>query len=323
MVDEGTLKALEDKIAELKKLVQQDGLELAEELSLLERKLEELRREYFSTLSDWDRVKLARHERRPTGIELVEKVFDDFYELRGDRLLGDDQALRGGLAKLGGKPVVVLFHQKGRTLEEQKRYRFGMAGPAGYRKATRLMRMADRLRLPLISLVDTPGAYPGVEAESHNIAGTIARSIETMLSVRVPTVAVIVGEGGSGGAVAIACADRVLMFEYAIYSVISPEGAAAILWKDQKAAPKAAEALGLSAPKLLALGVIDEMLPEPLGGAHTDPDAAAATVREALMRHLGELSSLPLDELLALRYKRYRDVGSYREVEAGSFLQDM
>ncbi len=315
MVDEATLKALEEKVTELRRLVEQDGLALEEELALLERRLEELRREYFARLSDWDRVKLARDPRRPTGIELVEQVFDDFYELRGDRLLRDDPALRGGLAKLSGKPLVVLFHQKGKTLEEQKRYRFGMAGPAGYRKAVRLMELAGRLRLPLVSLVDTPGAYPGVEAESHNIAGTIAQCLQTMLGLPVPTVAVIVGEGGSGGAVAIACADRVLMLEYAIYSVISPEGAAAILWKDQKAAPKAAEALGLSAPKLKDLGVIDEVLPEPLGGAHSDPQATAATVRTALEQHLSELSSLPLDKLLSLRYKRYRHAGSYRELK--------
>lgn len=315
MVDEGTLKALEDKVAELKRLVEQDGLALEEELALLERRLEELRREYFAKLSDWDRVKLARDPRRPTGIELVEMVFDDFYELRGDRLLRDDQALRGGLAKLAGRPLVVLFHQKGKNLEEQKKYRFGMAGPAGYRKAARLMELAGRLRFPLVSLVDTPGAYPGVEAESHNVAGTIAQCLYTMLGLPVPTVAVIVGEGGSGGAVAIAAADRVLMLEYAIYSVISPEGAAAILWKDQKAAPKAAEALGLSAPRLRELGVIDEVLPEPLGGAHSDPRTTAATIRSALEKHLSELASLPLDKLLRLRYKRYRHAGSYRELE--------
>ncbi len=315
MVDESTLKALEEKVAELKRLIQQDGLDLHGELELLERKLQELQREYFANLSDWDRVKLARDERRPTGIELVELVFDDFYELRGDRLLGDDPALRGGLAKLGKRPLVVLFHQKGRGIEEQRRYRFGMAGPAGYRKAMRLMDLAERLRLPLVSLVDTPGAYPGVEAEAHNIAGTIAGCIDKMLSLRVPTVAVIVGEGGSGGAIAIACADRVLMLEYAVYTVISPEGAAAILWKDQKAAPKAAEALGLSAPKLLELGVIDEIIPEPLGGAHNDPEATASSIRKAISKHLSKLMRLPLDELLGLRYKRYRDAGSYRAVE--------
>lgn len=315
MVDESTLKALEEKVAELKRLIQQDGLDLHGELDLLEKKLRELQHEYFANLSDWDRVKLARDERRPTGIELVELVFDDFYELRGDRLLGDDPALRGGLAKLGKRSIVVLFHQKGRGLEEQRRRRFGMAGPAGYRKAVRLMGLAERLRLPLVSLVDTPGAYPGVESESHNIAGAIADCIDRMLSLRVPTVAVIVGEGGSGGAIAIACADRVLMLEYAIYTVISPEGAAAILWKDQKAAPKAAEALGLSAPKLLKLGVIDEVIPEPLGGAHNDPKATASAIRKAISKHLSKLMRLPLDELHALRYKRYRDAGSYRTVE--------
>lgn len=314
MVDERTLKALEEKIAELKRLAEVDGVGLSEELKLLEGKLQELRREYFASLSDWDRVKLARHERRPTGIELVERVFDDFYELRGDRLLGDDRALRGGVAKLEGRTVAVLFHQKGGDLEEQKLCRFGMAGPAGYRKAKRIMELAGRLRIPLVSLVDTPGAYPGVEAESHNIAGTIAECIYTMLGLPVPTVAVIVGEGGSGGAIAVAAADRVLMLEYAIYSVISPEGAAAILWKDQKAVQQAAENLCLSAPKLLRLGVIDGVIPEPLGGAHTDPAATAAAVREALIDSLEELSSIPLDELLGLRYKRYRDAGSYAEL---------
>ncbi len=313
MVDERTLQALEEKIAEIKHLIQSDGVDLSQELELLEERLEKLRKEYFAHLSDWDRVKLARHEHRPTGIELVQRVFDDFYELRGDRLLGDDQALRGGLAKLAGRPLVILFHQKGRNPEEQRRFRFGMAGPAGYRKAVRLMRLAERLRLPLVSLVDTPGAYPGVEAESHNIAGTIAESLYTLLGLRVPTFAVIVGEGGSGGAVAIAACDRVLMLEYAIYSVISPEGAAAIIWKDQKAVRRAAEVLHLSAPKLLKLGVVDGIVPEPPGGAHTDPGATAAAIRESLIRELEDLCSRPLDELLALRYKRYRHVGAFHE----------
>ena len=310
MADERTIRALEEKVAELRRLVEEDGVDLQEELALLERRLQALRRELYESLSDWDRVRLARHPGRPRGLELVKGVCEDFYELRGDRMGGDDPALRGGLARLGGRPVAVLFHHRGCSPEEQRACRGGMALPAGYRKAARIMHIAERLRLPLVTFIDTPGAYPGVEAEAANIAGAIAECIATMLSLSVPTVAAILGEGGSGGAIALAAADRVLMLENATYTVISPEGAAAILWKDAAAAPQAAEALALSAPRLLELGVIDEVIPEPLGGAHVDPDATAQAIRDTVIRHLSELDGLSLDERRRLRYSRYRNAGN-------------
>lgn len=310
MADERTIRALEEKVTELRRLVEEDGVDLREELSLLEERLHKLRREYYQGLSDWDRVKLARHPERPRGLSLVQAVFPDFYELRGDRLGGEDPALRGGIARLDDRPVAVLFHHRGTSPEEQRACRSGMALPSGYRKAVRIMRLADRLRLPLVTLIDTPGAYPGVEAEAQNIAGAIAECIATMLELRVPTVAAVVGEGGSGGAIALAVADRVLMLENATYTVISPEGAAAILWKDATAAPQAAKALALSAPRLRELGVVDEVIEEPLGGAHVDPGATATAVREALVRHLGEISRLPVDGRLEVRYSRYRNAGS-------------
>ncbi|MBC7099232.1 acetyl-CoA carboxylase carboxyltransferase subunit alpha [Candidatus Bipolaricaulota bacterium] len=310
VADENVIQALEDKIAELRRLVERDGVDLREELALLEQRLQALRREHYRGLSDWDRVRLARHPGRPRGLELVRRVCEDFYELRGDRMGGDDPALRGGLARLGERPVVVLFHHRGSSKEEQRACRAGMALPSGYRKAARLMRLADRLRLPLVTFIDTPGAYPGVEAEERNIAGAIAECIATMLSLSVPTVAVILGEGGSGGAIALAVADRVLMLENATYTVISPEGAAAILWKDATAAPQAAQALALSAPRLLELGVVDEVIPEPLGGAHVDPGATAQGLRASLIKHLAELQALPVDKRRHLRYSRYRNAGS-------------
>ncbi|MBC7093734.1 acetyl-CoA carboxylase carboxyltransferase subunit alpha [Candidatus Bipolaricaulota bacterium] len=309
MPHEDKLRALEEKAAELRKLVEGDGLDLREELALLERKISELKRQHYAALADWDRVQLARRLDRPGGLSFVQALAEGFYELRGDRMLGDDPALRGGLARVGGRPVAILFHHRGGTPEEQRACRFGMATPEGYRKALRIMDVAARLRLPVVTLINTPGAYPGVAAEARNIAGAIAQCIAAMISLPVPTVAVILGEGGSGGAVALAAADRLLMLENATYSVISPEGAGAILWKDAGAAPKAAQALKLTAPHLRELGVVDEVIPEPLGGAHTDPEGTVGAVRAAVLRHLQELDAMPLDERLHLRYKRYRDVG--------------
>jgi acetyl-CoA carboxylase carboxyl transferase subunit alpha len=311
MVDERIVQALEEKVAELRRLMSEDGVNLGEELSLLEQRLSELKREWFAGLSDWERVRLARRPDRPSGVELVDRICEAFYELRGDRQSGDDPALRGGIGRLGGRSVALVFHQRGRTPTEQRACRFGMATPQGYRKALRIMGIAGRLHLPLVTLIDTPGAYPGVEAEVQNIAGAIAECIAGMLALPVPTVAVIVGEGGSGGAIALAAADRLLMLENATYSVISPEGAATILWKDAAAAPQAAQALKLTAPHLARLGVVDEVIPEPPGGAHLDPAATAQAVREAILRHLAEVGALPLEELPKLRYKRYRDAGSY------------
>lgn len=310
MTEEERLRLLEEKAAELRRLAQENGLDLSAELSVLEQKIAELKRAIYAGLSPWGRVQLARRPDRPSGLPFVQALCEAFYELRGDRVVGDDPALRGGLAKLADRRLALLFHHRGFTPEEQRQARFGMASAQGYRKAKRIMEVAARLRLPLLTLINTPGAYPGVQAESHNIAGAIAACIWQMLKHPAPTVAVILGEGGSGGAVAIAAADRVLMLENATYSVISPEGAASILWKDAKFAEKAAENLRLTAQDLQALGVVDEVIPEPPGGAHTDFTSTVEAVRQAVLRHLRELSTQPLDELLRLRYKRYRHVGS-------------
>ncbi|UCF10742.1 MAG: acetyl-CoA carboxylase carboxyltransferase subunit alpha, partial [Candidatus Bipolaricaulota bacterium] len=268
MSDERTLDLLEAKIAELRELNKLDGMNLAAEIGKLERKLESLRIEHYAELSDWDRVKLARHAKRPTSLDLVPHVCESFFELHGDRLAGDDAALVGGLARIDGRSVVLLAHQKGRSTEESKERLFGMSRPQGYRKALRLMRLAERFGFPVVSLIDTPGAYPGLESESLNIGGAIAENLAAMMTLAVPSIAVVIGEGGSGGALAIGAADRLLMLENAVYTVISPEGAAAVLWKNKERIPDAAEALALTAPRLLELALIDEVIPEPLGGAH-------------------------------------------------------
>jgi acetyl-CoA carboxylase carboxyl transferase subunit alpha len=309
MTEEERLKVLEEKAAELRRLAQENGLDLSAELAVLEQKIAELKKSIYAELSPWGRVQLARRPDRPSGLPFVQALCEAFYELRGDRVVSDDPALRGGLAKLGKMRVALLFHQRGTTPEEQRQARFGMASAQGYWKARRIMEVGARLRLPLLTLINTPGAYPGVQAEVHNIAGAIAACIWQMLKHPAPTVAVILGEGGSGGAVALAAADRVLILKNATYSVISPEGAASILWKDAKFAEKAAENLRLTAQDLLTLGVVDEVIPEPPGGAHTDFAKTVEAVREAVLRHFAELSTYPLDELLRLRYKRYRHVG--------------
>lgn len=310
MTEEKRLNALEEKAAELRRLAQENGLDLSAELMVLEQKIAALKQASGVGFSAWERVQLARRPDRPSGLPFVQAFCTAFYELRGDRVVSEDPALRGGLAKLAEQKVALLFHHRGTTPEEQRQARFGMASAQGYWKARRIMEVAAHLKLPLLTLINTPGAYPGVQAETHNIAGAIAGCICQMLRHPQPTLAVILGEGGSGGAVALAAADRVLMLENATYSVISPEGAASILWKDAKQAPTAAEHLKLTAQDLKALGVVDEVIPEPPGGAHTDFQATVEAVREAVLRHLRELSVPPLDELLKLRYNRYRHVGS-------------
>ncbi|MFP4589106.1 MAG: acetyl-CoA carboxylase carboxyltransferase subunit alpha, partial [Candidatus Acetothermia bacterium] len=252
------LKKLESQIAELQELANQNGMDLSEEISRLRQKLKEAEEKRKSEITDWDRVQLARHPNRPTAKQYIDLLMDDFYQLHGDRLLGDDRALIGGLAKFEGTTVVLIAQQKGGEVEESKDCNFGMVHPEGYRKARRLMQMAARFDFPLISLIDTPGAYPGKSAEKRNIGGTIAKCIDEMLKLPVPTISAIIGEGGSGGAVAIGAADRVVMLENAIYSVISPEGCAAILWKDREKAEEAAKQLRLTAPHIFELGLIDE-----------------------------------------------------------------
>jgi len=314
MSDERTLDLLEAKIEELRQLNVVDGIDLASEISRLEKKLEGLRRELYSNLSDWERVKLARHPKRPYSLDYIGSVFSGFYELHGDRIAGDDRALITGLARLEDRSVVVIAEQKGRSTEENRERFFGMPRPEGYRKARRVMELAERFKFPVISLIDTPGAYPGLESEELNIGRAIAENLLTMSRLRTQLIAVVIGEGGSGGPLAIGLADRVLMLENAIYTVISPEGAAAILWKDKEKVKEAAEALKLTAPRLLELGLIDGMIPEPLGGAHKGFEETAAALKDELVKHLDGLSEVPIEELLSRRYERYRKVGRFRSL---------
>lgn len=311
MSDERTLDLLEAKIQELRELNKVEGLDLSTEITKLEKKLSKMRAELYANLGDWERVRIARNPKRPYALDYIGAIFSGFYELHGDRMSGDDRALLTGLAELDGRKVAIIAQQKGRDPAENKERYFGMARPQGYRKAIRMMHLAERFDFPMISLIDTPGAYPGLESEENNIGGAIAASISSMIEISVPTVAVIIGEGGSGGAVAIAAADRLLMLENAIFSVISPEGAAAILWKSKDRVKEAAAALKLTALDLLELGVIDEVIPEPLGGAHKNLEQTASSLKEILIHHLDELTQASTDELLSSRFERYRNVGRY------------
>jgi len=291
------------------------GIRIEEEIQLIEKKLEEMRRNIFLNLTPWQRVQLARHPHRPYTLDYLRLVFTDFHELHGDRLFAEDRAMVGGLARLGEQPVVVLGTQKGRDTKENILRNFGSAHPEGYRKALRLMRLADKFGLPIITLIDTAGAYPGVAAEERHIAEAIAVNIREMMLFQVPIIAAIIGEGGSGGALGIGVADRVLILENAYYSVISPEGCAAILWKDRSAAPKAAAALRITAKDLLELRLVDEIIPEPLGGAHTDASGTAANLKTHLLKHLAKISALPAAERLKQRYQKFRAHGHFLEKE--------
>ena len=311
MSDERTLDLLEAKIQELRELNKVDGLDLSAEIGKLEKKLSQMREELYANLGDWERVRIARNPKRPYSLDYIGAIFSGFYELHGDRVSGDDRALLTGLAELDGRKVAIIAQQKGRDPADNTARRFGMVRPQGYRKAIRMMHLAERFGFPLVSMIDTPGAYPGLESEENNIGGAIAASILSMLQIAVPTVAIVIGEGGSGGAVAIGAADRLLMMDNAIFSVISPEGAAAILWKSKERVKEAAAALKLTAPELLDMGVIDEVIPEPLGGAHKDLEKTASVLKQCLIRHLNELGEKTVDELMSSRYKRYRNVGRY------------
>ena len=276
---------------------------------VIEAEIDTAKREIYSSLTPWQKIQISRHPNRPYTLDFVERVFDDFEELHGDRTFGEDSAMVGGPAKFGGRSIMVVGQQKGRDTEENLKRNFGCPNPEGYRKALRLMKMAEKFSMPVVSLIDTPGAYPGVGAEERHVAEAIAVNIKEMAALNVPVVAIVIGEGGSGGALGIAVADRVLIFENAYYSVISPEGCAAILWKDRKYASDAAGALRLSSQDLLELGVVDEILPEPLGCAHRDWDSAAESLKEALRLALDELRGLVPEKLLENRYAKYRDMG--------------
>jgi acetyl-CoA carboxylase carboxyl transferase subunit alpha len=282
----------------------------------MEQKLEETRREIYSNLTAWQRVQIARHPARPFSLDYMQLSFQDFTELHGDRLFADDAAMPGGLASIGRHKCVVVGHQKGRDTKENLRRNFGSAHPEGYRKALRLMRMAEKFGLPFVSLIDTPGAYPGVGAEERHISEAIALNLREMMVLRVPTVAVVIGEGGSGGALGVGVADKVLMLENSYYSVISPEGCAAILWKHRKHAPEAAEALKLTGSDLLKLGLIDGVIPEPMGGAHQDQAAAVANLKNALISQLDAISGQPMDALLETRYQKFRRFGEFSDKSA-------
>ncbi len=304
---------LQQKIEELKSLGSET---LKAQISELEKRIQELTAEIFKNLTPIQKTKLARHPDRPYTLDYAERIFDFYEELHGDRLFSDDKAIVGGLAKFKGISVVFVGHQKGRDVEENMNRNFGMAHPEGYRKALRLFKLAEKLSLPVITFIDTPGAFPGIGAEERGQAEAIARNLMEMSSLRVPIIAVVIGEGGSGGALGIGVANRVLMLEYSIYSVISPEGCASILWRDSGMAPKAAEALKLTAQDLYKLGVIDEIVPEPLGGAHRNWDKAAKILSKHLLKHLKELMKLSPEQLLSDRYSKFRKMGVILEGSA-------
>ena len=309
------LDEIKGKIEKLREQYYAGKREIESELRKLQRELRQKAKEFFQKLSPWDRVQLARHPRRPHTKDYIELLFGDFHELHGDRFCGDDPAIIAGVGYFYGKPVAVIGQEKGGDTKERMRRNFGMPNPEGYRKAVRVMKLAEKFGLPLITFVDTPGAFPGVEAEEHNQSKAIADSIYTMAYLKVPTVSVVIGEGGSGGALALAVADRVYMLENSVYSVISPEGCAAILWKDQKAVEKAAEALKLTAEDLLKLGVIDGVIPEPYGAAHVDLVATARVVRHCLKKTLKELVQKDMETLLEERFKKFTSMGVFETVK--------
>ncbi len=304
---------LEQRIQDLRARTVETGLDAGAELADLERKAEELRREIYAGLTPYQRVQLAKHPKRPFSLDYIQACFTEFTELSGDRHFADDPAVVAGLALLDERPVMIVGQQKGRDTKENLFRRFGMSNPEGYRKALRLMRLAERFRVPVVTLVDTPGAYPGLGAEERGQAEAIAVNLREMARLRVPIVTAVIGEGGSGGALGIAVADSVIMFENSIYSVISPEGCAAILWRDSKRAPEAAAALRLTASDLERLGVVDAVMPEPVGGAHRDPAAAAATLKAALIGQLDALARLQPAERVARRLLKDRRMGVYQE----------
>ena len=301
---------LELKIAELKSLAADGSINLSEEIKTLEARLEKVRREVFESLTPWQKVQIARHPKRPYTIDYINMIMLDFVELHGDRMFQDDKAIVGGLAKLDGEKVLIIGHQKGKDTKENLMRNFGSAHPEGYRKAIRLMELAEKFNVPIVTFIDTPGAYPGIGAEERGQANSIAHNLREMIALKVPIVVVVIGEGGSGGALGIGIGDRVYVMENAYYSVISPEGCAAILWKDRLKAPEAADVLKLTAKDLLGLGIIDGEITEPLGGAHRDPEKAAHAIKKCIKKALKELKGVSLDKLLEKRYEKFRNMGT-------------
>lgn len=303
---------IEEQIASLKSKSAGQDIDMASEIEAMEKKLVDTKESIYENLSPWQRVQIARHVNRPFMLDYVTHAFEDFVELHGDRHIGDDLSMPGGFATLGGQKVVVIGHQKGRDTTENLMRNFGSAHPEGYRKALRLMRIAERFKLPIITMIDTPGAFPGIGAEERNIAEAIGYNLKEMMLLKTPIVAIVLGEGGSGGALGIGVADKVLMMENAYYSVISPEGCAAILWKHRKHAPEAAEAMKITAPDLAELNLIDEVIKEPKGGAHHCHTGAADNFKEVVLRKIKEVQALSTEEMLEARYNKFRAYGEWQ-----------
>jgi acetyl-CoA carboxylase carboxyl transferase subunit alpha len=302
---------LEKKIEELRGFTKDKKIDLSSEIKRLEEKLDKLRKDIYQNMSAWQRVQIARHPSRPYMLDYISMMMTDFVELAGDRFFADDKAMVAGLAKIDGVKIMVMGQQKGRGTQENIYRNFGCAHPEGYRKALRLMSLAQRANLPILCLIDTPGAYPGIGAEERGQAQAIATNLKEMTNIAVPIFCVVIGEGGSGGALGIGIGDRVGILENAYYSVISPEGCAAILWKNSTRAPDAASALHLTAKELLEMGMVEEIIPEPLGGAHRDPQRMSASLKESILRNISELKDIPVNKLLKLRYEKFRRIGVF------------
>lgn len=308
---EQPIAELEARIDQLRHMVADNGLDLNEEIHQLSEKSRQLTQQIFGKLTDWQMVQLSRHPQRPYTLDYVRYICEEFHELHGDRAFADDEAIVGGLARIDGIAVMVIGHEKGRDTNEKIRRNFGMPRPEGYRKALRLMKMAERFGLPILTFIDTPGAYPGINAEERGQSEAIARNLIEMAELSVPIIVTVIGEGGSGGALAIGVGDVTMMMQYSVYSVISPEGCASILWKSADKAADAAKALGMTAPRLLELGLVDEVVNEPLGGAHRSHEQAAANLKQRLVSHLHALEKIPSNELLKRRYDRYMKYGNF------------
>lgn len=306
---ERPLMELEEKIDALKRLNASGNVDLSREIASLEAKAGRLKHDIFKNLVPWDRVQLARHKERPSTLDYIKMLCDEFLELHGDRSFSDDPAIIGGFATLSGRKIMVLGHQKGKDTKENLYRNFGMPNPEGFRKAARIMSLADKFGIPIVSFIDTPGAYPGIEAEERGQFLSIAKNLQLMAVIKVPIIVVIIGEGGSGGALAIGMGNRILILENAVFSVISPEGCASILWRDGKKAPEAAEVLGLTSQDLLRLKIADEIVPEPLGGAHKHYEETANNLLKSIVVHLEKLTSISPDELVKQRYEKFRHIG--------------
>lgn len=310
---EQSIAELEGKIEELRFVQDDSALDISEEIKRLSKKSQKLTEDTYSKLSSWQISQVARHPQRPYSLDYLQGLFTDFQELHGDRSFADDPAIVGGIARFNGEPVMVIGHQKGRDIKERQHRNFGMPRPEGYRKALRLMRMAEKFQIPILTFIDTPGAYPGIGAEERGQSEAIARNLYVMAELKTPVICTIIGEGGSGGALAIGVGDRTLILQYSTYSVISPEGCASILWKSADKASVAAETLGITAERLLSLGLVDKIVPEPLGGAHRDWEAMFGNLRRVLSENLAELRNQPLDGLLNKRYERLMAYGRFKE----------